>query len=258
MYGALCFLRPAVGSQMSSAIPQRPVTFDRVVESDTDSALLQRVEVFQTLGPEILDAVARRATRRTYAKGAHIVVPKRENRALCLVIAGALRVYRLSPQGQEITLAVVGAGRVYGLSFLSPGGPAPHDNLLQAVQEETTLFHVPQRVFAEIVDSHPCIALHALHAMGETLARLSNRVEDLGLHKVKTRLARTLICRVSAETSYVVMTHAELAAEVGARREEVSRALAELRRQRIVLESRRGVIVIADRLKLAHEANSAS
>jgi DNA-binding transcriptional MocR family regulator len=93
-------------------------------------------------------------------------------------------------------------------------------------------------VLRELLAERPALALAAMARLGELLAALTTEVEELRSCDLDQRLLACL--RRHARTRReLYLTHAELAAQVGASRANVSRALARLRRRGAVQCGRR-------------------
>lgn len=75
---------------------------------------LSEVEVFQDLTEQEMADLAARAPMRTAAAGALLWSPHEPRTVLFIVKAGAVRIYRLSPEGRRLTLAVLGPGSMFG------------------------------------------------------------------------------------------------------------------------------------------------
>jgi CRP/FNR family transcriptional regulator, cyclic AMP receptor protein len=80
------------------------------------------------------------------------------------------------------------------------------------------------------IRSHPRVALEALAQLGETIVKLSDEIEELRFLDLDERLLRVLRRR-SKGLREIQITHEELAQQVGATRENVSRALKRLERK---------------------------
>jgi CRP-like cAMP-binding protein len=98
------------------------------------------------------------------------------------------------------------------------------------------------------------MALMLLKHLAGRVRLLSDAVEDLALHTVRTRLARCLLSRTEGDApSPVHWTHGELAAHIGTVRDVVGRALRTFSREGLI-QRKRGQVVITDVAGLRREA----
>src|SRR5262245_58890886 len=69
--------------------------------------LLKNCRLFADLDPKELDAIQQMASRKDFAKGETIFHEGNPSRGFFLIVAGAVRIYRVGPDGKERVLHVV-------------------------------------------------------------------------------------------------------------------------------------------------------
>ncbi len=147
-----------------------------------------------------------------------------------LVRRGWVRVSRLSRDGQELTLAVLGPGEILGEVALLDG----RERTAEAVAlTEVALAGLTRQQFLRAIVDRPRCALHLIMSLCERLRNADQLAEELSFLDVKERLRR-LMARLGADrrdNPLAELTHKELAEMIGASRESVTRALAELRKE---------------------------
>lgn len=209
-----------------------------------DLRALAQVPAFSGLQDGNLASLAAMARPRSYHRGEFVAVPEQEERDVLIIVAGSVRVYRLSAAGNEITLERIHAPALFGLVFLNEA--LRSRSFVAAVTDGTVVYHVPAQEFRVWMIEHPQVAVEALALLSARLAEARDRIADLALYDVKTRLAHTL-AKLAAENAHhaVVATHEELARIVGTRQEEITRALQLFRTQGLVRyrPHQRGMIV---------------
>jgi CRP/FNR family transcriptional regulator len=212
-------------------------------------AFLRGVTMFRGLCDEDLWELASAATRREYGRGELMLGPgSHEEEGLFVIVCGGARLYRLSPSGQEITLAYLSGGDIYGLVFVEP--PTKPKSSVEATADGTVAYRISRPFFRRFVEEHSAIAVHALGLVSRRLADAYDLIEDLALHDTMTRLARTLVRLASTgESTTIYTTHAELAVMVGTTREKVTKLMGDFRRQGLVSYEphRRGIEIHLDR-----------
>jgi CRP/FNR family transcriptional regulator len=119
---------------------------------------------------------------------------------------------------------------------------------------EVTLYSIPCRQFHRILRQHQEVAVAVSEHLAGEVRRLSDMVESLALHTVRTRLARFLLSTVEDTDSPRRWTQEEIAAHIGTVREMVGRSLRAFADEGWI-RRQRGRIAIVDRQGLEHEAS---
>jgi CRP-like cAMP-binding protein len=217
--------------------------------------LLQKVSLFAELGDASLLALAERCVSRTHATGTVLFTAGEESRGLYMVESGRVRVYRTNTEGREQVLHVEGPGRAVAELPLLDAGTYPASAV---TLEESRLVFLPRAAFEHLYRTHPDIAQAIIRALGRRLRHLVHVAETLAFRDVAARLALLLVGYAENEgietTAGVEMTlhrtQEELALEIGAARESVSRAMKELRTKGLVVVLDRERLLIPDVAKL--------
>jgi CRP-like cAMP-binding protein len=203
---------------------------------------------FSALGSRDTARLAAAARRRRLLRGETLWRQGERPDALAVVVSGSLHVTRTSERGDALLLRILRPFDVVGLSTVA--GAAHSADLVAG--EPSAVVTLPSRVLRELFAERPTLALAAMARLGELLAALTSEVEELRSCELDQRLLACL--RRHARTSRVLsLTHAELAAQVGASRANVSRALARLRRRGAIQCGRRRIILIDLGVHMAEE-----
>jgi len=186
---------------------------------------LQRIPIFSGLEAEVLEALAQRAAARTLASGEMLFSEGDPCDGVFLLVEGSLKIFKTSPSGRQVTLAVETAPATVAEVPLFDGGPYPAS--VQAIDPAVTLF-IHKRDFRAICLQHPQVALQALAVFGRRLRTLVSMIESVTFGSVRQRLARTLLeldQQAGGKSFALPWTHQEIALNVGTVREVVSRNL---------------------------------
>lgn len=213
---------------------------------------LRKVSLFAELGDDEIARVAEIAVERTYRKGSVIFFEEDLGDSLYVVISGAVKIYRVAPDGREKTLALLEAGEVFGEMALLEQAPR------SAVAEALILTHllvVLDRDFNRLIRAEPEIALSLLRVLSKRLRDMNLQLEDALFKDVRGRVIQTLLRlsergreadvakgrepevserRMDAPSSdgrrviRLRLTHREIANLAGAARETVTRTLCQL------------------------------
>jgi CRP-like cAMP-binding protein len=165
-----------------------------------------------------------------------------------LVQSGGLRVLLRTPGGHERILGDIGPGGCFGEMAALAGAAAPPSAGVRAVHR-TRLGVLPGPAFVGMVEACPVLALRLLRQMVGRVRSLNARLLDSAALPVPARLAAELVrlARPGLAPGRAVVTpppsRRDLAARIGARREAVSRALADLVRAGLVEVQARGIVL---------------
>jgi CRP/FNR family transcriptional regulator, cyclic AMP receptor protein len=186
---------------------------------------------------------------RRFAAGQLIVGPETQPELVCLLRSGTVRLFHRETDGRETTIDRLAAGHLFGVTgFL----PTDAGGLLAEAETDVELCIVDGRYFLDVVSRWP-------HALLELAARLGVRVrageELLGRMTAtgaRARLAATLhrLARDASDTQpgggrrlRAVPRHSDLAAEIGATRETVTRMLSRLEQDGYIRRFGRQIVV---------------
>ena len=216
-----------------------------------DSTRRNTVERVRGLAERHIRQLLGGATCRAYGRNQLICKPDDEISALYIVGSGTARSYRLSPRGQEITIDTLVAGSVFGMRLTD--SEFRSNNFVESTSDDTVVYRIPFDRVVEIIKSDPSIAVSVLRLAYDCLDDAHDRLADLALYDVKTRVAHTLARLATRGSSGTVhATHRELAWMVGTRPEEVTKALRYLRQAGLVeYEPRHSGITIPNASMLA-------
>lgn len=150
-----------------------------------------------------------------------------------LVLSGVLRVFRVSENGREITLFRAGAGDTCIIRMACHFGN--QELSVQAIaQEPCELLTLSDQDYLEILADDPAWKDFVIETLYGRLTETIGVLEQVAFSSIDKRLVRVLYRMCGGEKSTILMTHEQMAAELGTVREVVSRLLGELKRRGIV------------------------
>ncbi len=176
--------------------------------------------------------------------------------AYLLVVTGNVRVQFLTENGREVVLYHVRQGDtcILTTACLLGGTRYPAEGITET---EVLALTVPLPLFETTIDRSPVFRRYVFASLGQRLAGVLARMEDIAFGAVDARLARTLLELCGGERRTLGMTHQALAAELGSAREVVSRHLKRFEIQGW-LRLGRGTIEVVDPQGLARLAGSSA
>lgn len=211
----------------------------------TVSEVLRGLPLFAGLSDDAVRAVAARTIVRRLPKNATLFRRGEPCHGLYIVVAGRIQVHRASPGGREQILHVQGPGEPVAEVPLFDGGPYPAS--ARALEDSRLLF-LPQDAFQQLYRENPEIADAVIRNLGKRLRRMVALIAKVTLKDVRARVAATLVELAEANHALcnggrftLPRTQEELARELATTREGVARALAALRRDRIIVQAGRQV-----------------
>jgi CRP-like cAMP-binding protein len=219
--------------------------------------VLSRIPLFASLSESEVQALAQLAIERRFAPEEMLFWEGEPCTGIFLLIEGTVKIFKTSPAGREMMLALEAAPSTVAELPLFDGGPYPAS--VRAVQPVVSLF-VGKNDFQKVCRQYPDVALKILAVVGRRLRHLVGVVESMTFGSVTGRLARLLL-EASGEAGAAEFdlphTHQELASRLGTVREVVTRNLARFRAQGLIrMEGHR--VRIMDRAGLEQESERQS
>ncbi|MDK3256733.1 Crp/Fnr family transcriptional regulator [Blastococcus capsensis] len=216
---------------------------------------LSEVEIFADLSPQEMADLAAAAPMRTVPAGTLLWSPHDSRTVLFIVKAGSVCLYRLSPEGRRLTLAVLGPGALFGEMELV--GQRMGDGFAEAL-EPSVLCLMSEHDVRSMLLADGRIAARIICGLGRRVAEVEQRLADTVLKPVPQRLAAVLCQLVetapqggvlSNRGPEIRLTHEQIADLVGTTRATTTKLLGELREAGLV-RLRRGGVVVLDRYRL--------
>ena len=211
-------------------------------------AALKRTKIFEELDEKTLSVLAERAFERRFKKDEVLFVAGEEARGLYVIVAGAVRAFRVSLDGREQVIHVERAGATIAEVPVFDDGTYPST---AAAEEDTTVLFIDRRDVRLLCLEHPEITLAALKVLAGRLRRCAELVEALSLREVGQRLARFLLAEAhrsgtpteNGMSVNLTQTNQQIAARIGSVREVVSRAFTRLQHDGLIIVAGRRLII---------------
>jgi CRP/FNR family transcriptional regulator, cyclic AMP receptor protein len=200
------------------------------MESDKETSYFKQVSFFADLPEEEIQALSPITKRRTFRAGEVIFHRDDPGQVLYMIKEGKVKICIISPDGQEVSLAVFGKGEYFGEFALLDGLPRSTDAV---ALEKVECYTLQRSDFHNTIQKNPKIAILILESLSKRLRNTNQMVEDLIFLDVYGRVAKKLLELAEAHGNKVDdgvridvrLTQQELAAMVGASRESVNKVL---------------------------------
>jgi len=200
---------------------------------------LKQNPLFSGLDEMGLQKVKRIATLHSIKKGAVLFSQGDGAHGFYLVVKGLIKIYRLSPQGQEYVMRIVGSGETIAEAAVFSGKSYPAS---AEALEDSLLYYLKKSDFLALIQESPQLALNMMTGLSFLLRQLAQQVEDLSLKEVSARLARFFL-EEAQEISDIpfdglkiplTMKKSLLASRLGTIGETLSRTLAKMKQKEII------------------------
>lgn len=210
----------------------------------TAADALDRIPYLRNLPQAERAALAARCTFTSVARGAAVFTEGDAPAGVFLIVSGRIKLLRGSSDGREQVLHEEGPGVTLAEVPVFDG--SGYVGSAVAV-EDSRVFFVPREPLLEALGRSPGSALAVIHVLAGRVRKLAAVVEDLALRDVTERVAAYLAresARTGSHTIELPPTREELAAHVGTVREQVSRALSDLKAAGVIDVKGRTVVIL--------------
>ena len=213
--------------------------------------LIANVLFFKGLSGEELDEIHRIASERTYHRNQIVFSDGEDGAGFFLVVTGKIKVFKMSPEGKEQILHILGPGEPVGQVAVFAGASFPAN--AQAITKSRLLFF-PRQAFVDLIQARPSLALNMLAILSNRLREFTVQIENISLKEVPARLASYLLYlsheQQGSECLKLTISKAQLASIIGTIPETLSRILSRMSTKNLIGVNGREIQLI-DRDNLA-------
>lgn len=154
-------------------------------------------------------------------------------RTIFVIKTGKVRLARLTPQGKEVTITVLGPGDMFGEEMLF--GTQQRTTFAVVAEDALVCMSKADDLFA-VMAADPALAVNVAKTLSSRLDQAADSIENLSYAKLSDRIMQVLrrLAEVHGRKTTIGieielrLTHAELASMVGSTRESVSLELQNL------------------------------
>lgn len=222
----------------------------------SDLDIVSRIAVFGGLTRETIDRLTMPATLVTLGEGQALFRQGEAATAFFIAVEGWVKLYRVSPFGQETVLHVLTKGDSFAEAVAFTGGRYPAT--AEAISQ-TRVVRIPADHVVRCIREMPDIALAMIASTSQHLHRLIQQVEQLKVQNGTQRVAKFLVSLCPADNGACTIAlpydKVVIAGRLGLKPESLSRAFARLRP--IGVDVRAATVEVRDVSKLRRLANEA-
>ena len=209
---------------------------------------LRNVPIFSDLKDSDLNIISDKMISRAYEKGQMILLEESQGETFFIIVSGAVKVTRLSDDGREVILAILGESDFFGeMSLLDGEGRSA--NIV--ANEDAEVLTLSRRDFLDCLETYPKIAIALLEELAIRLRKSYQHIESLSLSDSEHRIAITLI-RFAQELGTIkqgdvkisnLPFQQDIANMAGTSRETVSRTLKLLEEKDLIKKEGKDLII---------------
>jgi CRP/FNR family transcriptional regulator, dissimilatory nitrate respiration regulator len=197
--------------------------------------VISAIPIFNGLPGDQIAAIKQIAVEKKVNKGEILFSEGDEGKGFFIVGEGRLKVFKVSPEGKEQILHILGPGQPFGEVSVFAGQRFPAN--AQAL-ENSRVFFLPRAAIVNLIAANPSLALNMLAVMSKKLRQFAVQIENLSLKEMPARLASYLIYLAEEQGVDDVITlkisKGQLASFLGTIPETLSRIFAKLSGQNLI------------------------
>jgi CRP-like cAMP-binding protein len=242
--------------ERQSGPDMEPPSGPPLTETELKAGLLREVDLFAGLSPAELKEISRTLPMQTCLVGGLVTSPDDDDdERLYVIKRGRVRLYRLTPDGKQLTLELLDKGRIVGrMAWL---GQQLTDAYAEAIEDALICSFTP-RELQRLIDRFPSVGVNIIRYLSGRLAASEREREVMAFRSVEQRLAARLVElseRFGQPTEDGVaidvrLTQQELADMIGTSRETLATTVASLRERRVIdMHNQRVVILDLPRVR---------
>lgn len=181
-----------------------------------------------TSSPELVEKLYLNSNKKTYKEGDIILDENSSIRSIPIVMKGMIKVIRTEEDGREILLYYIQAGESCIMSFL--GGMHNEKSIVKAeVEEDAEILFLPVDKVSLFIKEYPEWLDYIFRLYHKRFEELLDIINAIAFKKVDERLLNLLIKKTEiSQSKTIIITHEQLANELGTARVVVSRLLKQL------------------------------
>ena len=211
--------------------------------------LLSEVALFAGLNEADIAAIGHATTMTHCVRGQQILSPDDPPDRIHILKKGRVRVYRLTPDGKQLTLDIFEKGTILGDMSLLGQDRLP-EAYAEAIDDGVICTITPDEL-RRLIERYPTIGVNIIRHLSHRLHAAERELEAMAYQRVDQRLARRLIDlarRFGVKTPrgtliQANLTQQELAEMIGTTRETLAHTLGDFRRRGLLDTARHGVLI---------------
>ncbi len=197
------------------------------------------------ISKNLLEKLKNEGTLRIFEPDSVIIDENDYIKSVPIVLSGSIKVLKIDEEGKEVLLYYIKPGESCVMSFL--GATCNQTSKIKAiVEEKAEILMLPVHKSFELIKDNPAWLEFIFQLYNRRFEELLEVVNSVVFQHVDDRLWGLLKKKVKMlKTNELIITHQQLADELGTAREVVSRLLKQLEKDNQVKLSRNKIAVLA-------------
>lgn len=201
--------------------------------------ILKKVPIFSEISSKDLEKIVAVTHHRKYRKDNMILIEEEAGQTMFILMSGQVKISRISEDGREVILAVMGAGEFFGeLSLLD--GQSRSANV--TVIKDAEMLLINRDDFLNLLNEFPRIAIQLLRELASRMRKSDSQIKSLSLKNATGKVTGT-IHRLAEDIGIRTGNHVhienlptqqDLANMAGTSRETISRVLQKLANEKYI------------------------
>jgi CRP/FNR family transcriptional regulator, dissimilatory nitrate respiration regulator len=197
--------------------------------------VIARIPLFSGLSRAQLAQFQAIALEKNFGRGELIFSEGDEGNGFYVILAGTVKIFKVSPDGKEHILHIFAAGQAFGEVPVFAGEHFPAN--AEALHATRALFF-PRAAFVALLEKNPAMALKLLADLSLKLRQFTVQIENLSLKEIPARLASYLLYLADeqgrSDQVTLRISKGQLASLLGTIPETLSRIFAKLSSQQLI------------------------
>jgi len=191
-------------------------------------ASLRAIPMFSSVSDEALESIALLLIERNFPKHKTIVEEGAPGDYMYIIVDGRVKVTKLSGDGREKILELLGVGDFFGEMALFDD--APRSASVKALSQ-VRILALGRNDFLRLLARSPDLALSVIQELTRRLRQVDEQASSLSFQRVKERTMGLLVRLAQDDpgregrSRTPVLTHQQIADMIGTSRETVTRAI---------------------------------
>ena len=148
------------------------------------------LELFRDLTDEEAAEVEPYLETETFSRKETIFSEGDPSEWFCFVVAGEVKITKLSQEGKEIILELIHPTNFFGGLAVMRGFPYPANAV---AKEDSTVVKISRRNLMKVIDRFPGVMLNIVQQMGDRVKDSYETMKNIALEKVGSRIASLLL-----------------------------------------------------------------
>lgn len=211
--------------------------------------LLTEIALFAGLSEEDIQALGDATKMTQFGRGQQILSPDDPPDRIHIVKKGRIRVFRITPDGRQLTLDICERGTILGDMQLL-GRDRLGETYAEAIEDAVICTITPVEL-RSLIERNPRVGVDIIEHLSRRLGAAERELEAMAYQRVDQRLARKLLdlsqkFGVEAERGTLIqarLTQRELAEMIGTTRETLAHTIADFRRRGAIDTDRHKIVI---------------